>query len=35
MSLTISDAAKEQLVNIMKESDFTKPALRLVINGVG
>lgn len=35
MQILISDAAKEQLVHIMKESEFSKPALRLVINGVG
>ena len=35
MQITISDAAKDQLVNIMKESEFSSPALRLVINGVG
>jgi hypothetical protein len=35
MKISISDSAKEQLVSIMKESEFSKPALRLVINGVG
>ncbi len=35
MQINISDAAKEQLDVIMKESEFTKPALRLVFHGVG
>jgi len=35
MQISISDAAKEQLSVIMKDSEFSKPALRLVFSGVG
>lgn len=35
MKITITDSAKEQLLPIMQDSDFKKPALRLVISGIG
>ncbi len=35
MQITITDSAKEQLLPIIQSSEFKKPALRLVITGIG
>ncbi len=35
MSINITDKAKKKIIDVMKDSEFTNPALRLVFNGFG
>jgi Fe-S cluster assembly iron-binding protein IscA len=35
MSIEITDKAREKIVDVIKDSELTNPALRLVFNGFG
>jgi Fe-S cluster assembly iron-binding protein IscA len=35
MSINITDKAREKIIDVMKDSELTNPALRLVFNGFG
>jgi len=35
MSVKVTDKARENLVQVMKDSDFSIPALRVVFSGFG
>jgi Fe-S cluster assembly iron-binding protein IscA len=35
LSVTITDSAREKLEGVMKDSEYEKPALRIIFSGFG